>query len=257
MPRKFRLPEGIARRFFLAGGVLFPFAVYMALRALPITREHVLALEARTVRVATRTKQAVQYVFLNKAMEENALWSCREEVKEVAQELAEVRATNAGPVRTFPVGVIARTYAGEEQKLLVWNTQTQDPFMVGEGVGAGKILFGVIVEAKKDLAVVQTTTHKASAIPAMISGKEETIGIAEGTGGAWLELAYVPKGSSIAVGDTVVTSGMGGGMIRGLILGIVQEIIDADPSPFYRIKVEPLVYSDDWWDAEVFHLPTL
>lgn len=256
MPRRFRLPEGMLRRLLLAAGILFPFALYTFLRAVPQTRPSVLAFEAQTARITTRAGEAFRYVFLRKDFEENELTLCQEERRALTEELATLRASNVGPMRILPVQVIARSYAGDDHKVLIWKEEG-DPFVVGEGVGTGKILLGIIVEAKNDLAVVRTLTHSESAIPAMVSGKEETVGILSGTTGAWMEFSYVPKGSAVAVGDTLVTSGLGGGIVRDLVLGTVREIIDADPSPFYRIKVEPAIYSNAWWEADVFHLPSL
>lgn len=256
MPRRFRLPEGVVRRFVLAAGMLAPFVLYGGLRAFPFTRAGVLANEARVVRIATRMNEAFRYVFLDASFESNELAFCSAENTRLSEQLAIMIATNVGPVRTLPVQVIARAYGGDEGDVLIWKTDTE-PFVNGEGVGAGRILFGVVTEAKNDLAVVRLITHKESAIPAMILGKEATAGVASGTGGAWLEFSYVPKGSDVEVGDTLVTSGLGGGVTRGYVLGTVREVIDADPSPFYRIKVSPLLESDTWWEAEVLHIPAL
>lgn len=256
MPRRFRLPEGTVRRLVLAAGILFPFVAYLGLRALPATRPMMMRTEARILRTTTRLAQAFRYVVLEETFEANELAACQAQNTTLIQDLAVLRASDVGPVRTLPIEVVSRTYGGDTHRVLLWKAEG-DPFLVGEGVGAGKILYGLIVEAKSDLAVVETITSEKSAIPAMILGKEATVGIARGTGGAWLELAYVPKGSDVAIGDSVVTSGLDGSVTRGLVLGTVREVIDADPSPFYRIKVAPMVSPDAWWEGEVFHIPTL
>jgi cell shape-determining protein MreC len=256
MPRRLRFPEGAPRRFLLALGIVLPFVLYAGARTLPFTRQRIMKEEARLVRITSRAGEAFRYVLFDEALEENELNMYRQQVAALTEELATLRSTDVGPVRTLPVQVLARAYRGDRGEVLVWKAEG-DPFVMGEGVGAGKILFGMIIEVKNDLAVVQTITHEKSAIPAMISGKETTIGIAMGTGGAWIEFSYVPKESDVAVGDTLVTSGLGGGVTRGLVLGTIREVMDADPSPFYRIKVEPMIYSDAWWEGEVFHFPVL
>lgn len=256
MPRRFRLPEGMLRRLLLATGIFVPFLCYLILRTIPFTRTAVLSGESRIVRFATRTGEAFRYVVFDDALASNELLFCTEEKNHLAENLASVLLADVGPVRTLPVQVIARAYRGEAEQMLIWRRESES-FFIGQGVGVGRILFGVIIEAKNDLAIVRSTTHKQSALPAMILGKEETVGIAAGTGGAWIEFAYVPKGSAVAVGDVLVTSGLGEGVARGFVLGIVREVIDADPSPFYRIKVEPSVPSDAWWEAEVFSIPSL
>lgn len=229
---------------------------YIALRSFPPTRDTFLRSEAWAVRVTTRIAGAYKYVFLPEAIEQSELSLCREEKALLAEQVATLLSSDVGPIRTLPVQVVARAYGGDEQDVLVWKMD-DEPFVIGEGVGVGKILLGVVVEAKNDLAVVQMITHVESAIPGMVLGKETTVGIVSGTGGAWLEFSYVPKGSDIAVGDSLVTSGLGQGVARGFVLGTVREVIDADPSPFYRIKVEPLIQSDSWWEAEVLHIPSL
>lgn len=256
MPRRFRLPEGMLRRLLLAAGIFLPVILYIAFRSFPPTRDTFLRSEAWAVRVTTRTAEAYRYVFLQENIERNELALCSQEKTLLAEQVATLLSSDVGPVRTLPVQVVARAYGGEEQNVLVWKMD-DEPFVVGEGVGVGKILLGVVVEAKNDLAVVQMITHVESAIPSMVLGKETTVGIASGTGGAWLEFSYVPKGSNIQVGDSLVTSGLGQGVARGFVLGTVREVIDADPSPFYRIKVEPLIRSDSWWEAEVLHVPSL
>lgn len=256
MPRRFRLPEGVLRRFLLAVGIFLPFLLYIAFRVLPPTRSFLLNVESQVVRVTTRVTQAFRYITFNEDIEQNELALCTEEKAHLAEQVATLLSSDVGPVRTLPVQVVARAYGGDEQHVLIWKTDSE-PFASGEGVGVGKILFGVVLEAKNDLAVVRMITHPESAIPAMVLGKEATVGIVSGTGGAWLEFSYVPKGSDVQVGDTLVTSGLGQGVTRGFVLGTVREVIDADPSPFYRIKIEPFVHSDSWWEAEVLHIPAL
>lgn len=256
MPRRFRLPEGMLRRFLLAAGIFLPVMLYLAFRSFPPTREVLIRTEAWAVRITTRIAVAYDYIFLHENIERRELALCSEEKALLAEQVATLLSSDIGPVRTLPVQVVARAYGGEEQHVLVWKMD-DEPFVVGEGVGVGKILLGVVIEVKNDLAVVQMITHVESAIPGMVLGKETTVGIVSGTGGAWLEFSYVPKGSDIQVGDSLVTSGLGQGVLRGFVLGTVREVIDADPSPFYRIKVEPLIQSDSWWEAEVLHIPSL
>lgn len=256
MPRRIRIPEGFVRRLALAGGMLVPLLGYGVFRQLPSTRDQVLSFESRIVRVTTRVGEAVAYVFQDSEREKSELSVCLEEKNLLANQVQAALYAKVGPERTFPVQVVARAYGGDEGSVLVWNG-SGETFVVGEAVGVGSIFLGSVEQAKGDLAVVQLVTHEASEIPAMLAGKEDVVGVLSGTGGAWLEFNYVPKGSAVAVGDTVVTSGLGSSLSRGLIFGTVREIIDADPSPFYRIKVEPMVPSDAWWEAEVFHIPNL
>lgn len=256
MPRRFRLPEGMLRRLLLAAGIFLPFILYYSFRSLPLTRDVFLRTESWALRVTTRVAVAFHYVFLHEQIEQNELVLCTQEKAYLAEQVAMLLSTDVGPIRTLPVQVVARAYGGDEQSVLVWKMD-DEPFVVGESVGVGRILLGVVVEAKNDLAVVRMITHAESALPGMVLGREATVGIVSGTDGAWLEFSYVPKGSEIQVGDTLVTSGLGQGVTRGLVLGTVREVIDADPSPFYRIKVEPLVESNTWWEAEVLHVPSL
>lgn len=56
-----------------------------------------------------------------------------------------------------------------------------------------------------------------------------------------LKLDYVPKDADIAVGDTIVTSGLGGIFPRGLRVGIVTEIPDRATELFKTVRVRPFV----------------
>ena len=185
MPRRFRIPEGVLRRFVLSLGILAPLILYGVLRAVPWSRPGILQTEARIVRVTTRLEQAVRFVFTESALEENALVQCTEDKNRLVNELGELRARAVGPLRTLPVQVIARAYGGERENVLLWR-EDATPFYEGESIGVGKILLARVKEAKGDLAVAQSVTHKESAIPAMIAEKEEVMAVVQGTGGAWL-----------------------------------------------------------------------
>ena len=66
-----------------------------------------------------------------------------------------------------------------------------------------------------------------------------TLGIIAYTGGRYLSLTNVPSDQRVAVGDSVISSGLGGIFPTGLYIGRVVESRKKEGEMFYQIDVEP------------------
>jgi rod shape-determining protein MreC len=99
---------------------------------------------------------------------------------------------------------------------------------------------GQIIHTAEHHAKVLLANAPSSAIDAMIQ-KNRTRGILKGTGKDGFILQYVLKSADVAVGDQIVTAGIGGIFPAGIPLGTVSKIHLKRRGMFQEIEVEPLV----------------
>lgn len=152
--------------------------------------------------------------------------------------LAAVGSAGAGPRRTVAASVVARDPAPGRQILLL-NRGTLDGLRTGQPVlGAGATLVGVIAQVDERSARVRLLTDRQSAIAALVQASR-TPGSLVGTGNG-VRLDLVPHGAPIAVGDTVLSSALGGLLPPGLLAGKVTRVTSAPQDALERIEVEPL-----------------
>jgi rod shape-determining protein MreC len=108
----------------------------------------------------------------------------------------------------------------------------------GMAVISNGFLVGKISEVFDRSSKVQLITDPTSAIPVTLKSAN-TNGLAKGGIGFGLTMEKIPQGEQIGVGDTVITSGLGGEMPKGLILGIVEKIMRQENSLFIDAVIRP------------------
>jgi rod shape-determining protein MreC len=109
---------------------------------------------------------------------------------------------------------------------------------VGMAVISDGFLVGRIASVTKDTARVQLITDPTSAIPVSLQSAD-TSGIANGQIGFGLSMQKVPQGEPLSSGDTVVTTGLGGDIPKGLIIGTIEKIQKQDNSLFVTADIRP------------------
>lgn len=82
-------------------------------------------------------------------------------------------------------------------------------------------LLGIVADVAKDVSYIQTLNDPAFRASAMDS-RTRAVGIIRQKNG--LILDNVPIGLSINIGDTVITSGLGGVFPKGLFIGVIKDI---------------------------------
>lgn len=82
-------------------------------------------------------------------------------------------------------------------------------------------LLGIVADVAKDVSYIQTLNDPAFRASAMDS-RTRAVGIIRQKNG--LILDNVPVGLSINIGDTVVTSSLGGVFPKGLFIGVIKDI---------------------------------
>ena len=99
---------------------------------------------------------------------------------------------------------------------------------------------GQVIHTSENYSKVLLANAPSSAIDAMIQ-KNRTRGILKGAGEKGYVLQYVLKNAKVAVGDHIVTAGIGGVFPAGVHLGIVSKVQKKRRGMFQEIEVQPSV----------------
>lgn len=111
----------------------------------------------------------------------------------------------------------------------------ENPAIIHNGVLVGKI-----TKVKEKISLVQLINDSQSKIAATIINKDESVGLVEGGYGISIHLNYIPQNEDINVGDMVVTSGLEGGIPRGLLIGSIETVEKEAYQPFQKAVIKPV-----------------
>ena len=101
-------------------------------------------------------------------------------------------------------------------------------------------LVGRVVEVTPASAKVQLLTDPVSAVGGLLQRTRVT-GIVSGNLGAGTRVRYLPLLADVAVGDLVVTSGMGGVFPKGIPIGRITTVERRSGALFQEATVQPTV----------------
>lgn len=104
-------------------------------------------------------------------------------------------------------------------------------------------LVGRVLEVYPNACRVLLLTDGRSSVNAVIQRSRAT-GLVEGRPGGKLVMTRIPHDSSIAEGDIVLTSGLGGTFPKALIIGQVSRVIRSDVELFLQAEIRPTVDFD-------------
>lgn len=107
-------------------------------------------------------------------------------------------------------------------------------------ITGGAVLVGRVAETGLHTSKVQLITDPGSSVAAILQQSRAT-GLLVGQPDGSLRMMYIPHEDSVQVGDVVLTSGLGGALPRGLVLGQVVEVIKQDFALFQEAIVNPAV----------------
>jgi rod shape-determining protein MreC len=175
---------------------------------------------------------------LQKVQTENA------RLKDQQQELEDLRerldAPLAPELETFVAGVIGHDAISGTKSITI-NRGERDGVVVGAAVlSSGGVLVGRVEQVLASQAQVTLLTDDRSAIPSRISESRAT-GITRGELGLGLKMTDIPQQETVNVGDTVVTSGLGDELPKGLVIGRVETVETAANALFQVARVRPVV----------------
>jgi rod shape-determining protein MreC len=121
---------------------------------------------------------------------------------------------------------------------IVINKGKKNGLKAGMAAISEGFLVGRISEVADNTAKIQLITDPLSAIPATLQNAS-TSGIARGEIGYGLAFEKIPQGNQIGEGDIVISSGLGGEIPKGLILGKVEKVERKDNSLFLSASIRP------------------
>jgi rod shape-determining protein MreC len=142
---------------------------------------------------------------------------------------------------TFPCGEVVGTEPNPYLRYITINVGTLQGVEVGMPVvsgGAG--LIGRVAQVGSRTAKVQLLTDSDSSVAALLQTSRVT-GLVVGQPDGALHMEYIPQEASVSVGDVVLTSGLGGFMPKGLVIGQVTEVQQMDYALFQAAVVRPAV----------------
>jgi rod shape-determining protein MreC len=103
----------------------------------------------------------------------------------------------------------------------------------------GGTLVGTVTKALDDYSWVTLITDPNSAVSAMVQDSRAQ-GVVAGSYSRRLTMAFLRQAERVEEGDTVITSGVGGGFPPGLVIGTVASLENVRQELFKDVTVEPL-----------------
>lgn len=122
--------------------------------------------------------------------------------------------------------------------MLTINKGSQAGLKSGMAVISDGFMIGRVSDVSEKSAKIQLITDPTSAIPVTLKSAN-TNGLAKGGIGFGLTMQKIPQGEQIKEGDTVISSGLGGEIPKGLILGVIEKITRQENSLFIDANVRP------------------
>ena len=175
-----------------------------------------------------------------------------------AREVEEWRTLMGYVSRTNTKGITARILARDtpEESVVTIDRGANDGVQAGAAVIIGDgALFGTVDSVATTSSAVRLTEDPKSAIPAAIIGKQKTIGLVTGEEGALLSMDYNPQDTRLAVNDIVGTSGLGGLLAQGIVIGTVTNILATPSAPFITATITPVHDAREWTAVLVLSYP--
>lgn len=179
------------------------------------------------------------FVNINNLKEENDnLKEANKELEQKLRELEIIRAENQvlkeyanlaekySEYETVPAYIINRNISNFSECMVI-NAGRKDGIEANMAVISEKGLVGYIVSVTDTTAKVQPIIDTSTSVSATITTTRDSIvckGILDST--KTLKATYIPIDATLAIGDVVETSGMGGIYPKGISIGVIKEIVD-------------------------------
>lgn len=135
--------------------------------------------------------------------------------------------------------VIDREQAPLFKSMLI-NKGTAHGLKVGLPVVSDQGIAGRITECSWHVSRIMLIVDVNSNVSVLLQ-RSRTHGVLQGVGAAGCRLKYVAKTEEVNVGDTVISSGLGGIFPKGIILGVVAAVDKKEGGFFQRVDVQPSV----------------
>jgi rod shape-determining protein MreC len=130
-----------------------------------------------------------------------------------------------------PAEVVGRSPSRQNSSILIDRGEA-DGIERNLAVVTADGVVGKVIDISRGSAVVQTLFDRNSRVSCYIS-RSRVIGILSWSGGSLCHLKMIPEQGDVEVGDSVITSGLGGVFPKGLQVGRVVEV-GAEPQGLFR-----------------------
>lgn len=117
---------------------------------------------------------------------------------------------------------------------------TSDGITISMPAVLGGAVVGQVHTASSTASNILVITDRSSGVGALVQ-RSRARGVVVGSGGRECFMEYVQGSEDVAVGDTVVTSGLDGVYPKGLEIGTVVEVRTQPDEMFQKIRIEPTV----------------
>jgi rod shape-determining protein MreC len=145
---------------------------------------------------------------------------------------------------TLPLPSLAVSVIGEDSsawfKTLVVDRGSADGLLEGMPVVVAGGVVGRLVKVAPQSSRVLLLTDHASAIAALVQ-RSRARGVVRGAGEGRCSLEFTVRDEDVKVGDTVISSGIGGVFPKGLAIGEVTMVKKGEYGVFQTIEVRPTV----------------
>lgn len=121
---------------------------------------------------------------------------------------------------------------------LLLNKGAKDGVKIGDVViSQQKVLYGQINKVFENFSVVYLISHPESSFNVKI-GDKDVFGTLVGQGEGKVILDLIPREKEIKEGDLILSSSLAGSYPKGLLIGFVSKVKEADVEPFKKAEVE-------------------
>ena len=140
--------------------------------------------------------------------------------------------------RPFVVAKVIGYDATQWSKMIFINRGTNHKVEKKLTVMTDAGIVGHIIHSSPNSSKVLLITDSRSAIDSLFQ-KTRASGVTVGTGGKTCQMKFVPISAEVSVGDKVVSSGLGGVFPKGLVVGMVVDVVKQKQELFQDITVVP------------------
>lgn len=141
--------------------------------------------------------------------------------------------------KIVPTEIIGVSGGGISNTVLI-NLGTKDSVRVNQTVINQMGVAGRVAQVMDDYSVVYLLTEPRCRVAARVKTSREQ-GIIRYDMNRGMYLDNCPQQGEVAVGDTVITSGLGGIFPEGLVIGTIAKVEAPEKEFFYDITVKPAV----------------
>lgn len=195
--------------------------------------------------------QGIGNIFSNLTADQQTLSDLKAENEQLRSRNAELEETNQSTQRLQGLLDLKNTYNLQSTGARVISGSTDsfnNTIVIDKGTSSGLAVgmpvvdsggvIGQIIECGPTTSTVRLITDEKSGVAAMVQSSRAQ-GMLMGSASRQITLNLINTNQKVAVGDTVVTSGLGGVFPKGLPLGKVTSVEAAPGSLYYTIVVEP------------------